>query len=97
MKRTLYTLLLLFLSLFGITSLSAQNTIKGVLLDDSKGEAIPFAQVYLDGTNHWSSTDINGYFVINKIPDYKDDVRFFLFHVFEVTGKSPGIKGGTYM
>ena len=69
MKRTLYTLLLLFLSLFGITSLSAQNTIKGVLLDDSKGEAIPFAQVYLDGTNHWSSTDINGYFVINKIPD----------------------------
>lgn len=50
-------------------SLSAQNIIKGVLLDDEKGEAIPFAQVFLDGTKHWASTDINGYFVINKIPD----------------------------
>lgn len=66
MKRTLLTL---FFVLFGITSLSAQNIIKGVLLDDEKGEAIPFAQVFLDGTKHWASTDINGYFVINKIPD----------------------------
>ena len=66
MKRTLS---ILFLLLFGFTSLSAQNIIKGVLLDDEKGEAIPFAQVFLDGTKHWASTDINGYFVINKIPD----------------------------
>ena len=59
-----YLLFLLF-----ATTAFAQNTIKGVLLDDNKGEAIPFAQVFLDGTNHWASTDINGYFVINKIPD----------------------------
>ncbi len=66
MKRTLS---ILFFLLIGFTSLSAQNIIKGVLLDDEKGEAIPFAQVFLDGTKHWASTDINGYFVINKIPD----------------------------
>ncbi len=63
------TLSILFFLLISFTSLSAQNIIKGVLLDDEKGEAIPFAQVFLDGTKHWASTDINGYFVINKIPD----------------------------
>ncbi|MBP5189638.1 MAG: TonB-dependent receptor [Bacteroidales bacterium] len=67
MKLKLYIFFILQIAL--ITSLAAQNTIKGVLLDDEKGEAIPFAQVFLDGTNHWGSTDINGYFVINKIPD----------------------------
>lgn len=75
MKKTLYILLLL---LFCGATASAQNTIKGVLLDADKGEAIPFAQVYLEGTNHWSSTDINGYFVISKIPngDYVIKVRY---------------------
>ena len=70
----------LFFFLFILSTLTsfAQNTIKGVLIDDSKGEAIPFAQVYLEGTNHWSSTDINGYFLINKIPngDYVIKVRY---------------------
>ena len=69
MKRIIYILLFSLFSLFNFQFLAAQNTIKGVLLDDSKGEAIPFAQVFLDGTKHWASTDINGYFVINKIPD----------------------------
>lgn len=75
MKKTLYILLLLFVS---FSTAIAQNTIKGVLLDADKGEAIPFAQVYLEGTNHWSSTDINGYFVISKIPngDYVIKVRY---------------------
>ena len=69
MKRIIYILLFSLFSIFNFQFLAAQNTIKGVLLDDAKGEAIPFAQVFLDGTKHWASTDINGYFVINKIPD----------------------------
>lgn len=75
MKKAIYTFLLLFL---GVAAASAQNTVKGVLLDADKGEAIPFAQVYLDSTNHWSSTDINGYFVISKIPNgnYVIKVRY---------------------
>ena len=68
MKKPLYIVLFL-LSFFGVQVLQAQNTIKGVLMDDEKGEAIPFAQVFLDGTKYWSSTDINGYFLINKVPD----------------------------
>ncbi len=61
----------LFFLLFILSTLTtfAQNTIKGVLLDDDKGEAIPFVQVFLEGTKYWSSTDLNGYFLINKIPD----------------------------
>ena len=65
MKRL--TIFILFL-LISLTTF-AQNAIKGVLLDNDKGEAIPFAQVFLEGTKYWASTDINGYFIINKIPD----------------------------
>lgn len=84
MKKTLYILLLLFVS---FSTAIAQNTIKGVLLDADKGEAIPFAQVYLEGTNHWSSTDINGYFVISKIPngDYVIKVRYIGYEEYSST------------
>ena len=60
------------------SSLFSQNTIKGVLIDDDQGEAIPYAQVFLEGTNYWSTTDLNGYFVINKIPNgtYTLKVRY---------------------
>ena len=59
----------IFLSLlcFAVSSLSAQ-TIKGVLYDESNGEAIPFANVVLDGTKHGAATDLNGFFLINKLP-----------------------------
>jgi len=66
MKKILSLIVLLACAMGGAM---AQNTVKGVLLDDEKGEAVPFAQVFLEGTNHWASTDINGYFVISKIPD----------------------------
>ena len=42
---------------------------KGVLFDESNGEAIPFANVVLDGTTHGCATDINGFFLINKVPE----------------------------
>lgn len=47
----------------------SQNTVKGVLYDDATGEAIPFANVILEGTSYAASTDLNGFFLINKIPD----------------------------
>ena len=67
-NRFRYLLALLALLLVS-TAAMAQNTIKGVLEDADKGEAVPFAHVYLDGTKHWTTTDINGYFIITKIPD----------------------------
>lgn len=69
---TLVTILLLSLTLH------AQNTIKGVIYDNANGEAVPFANVMLDGTRLGAATDINGFFLLNKIPDgkYKLVVRF---------------------
>jgi len=48
-------------------ALQAQ-TVKGVLTEDETGEAIPFANVVLDGTRYGNATDINGFFLINKMP-----------------------------
>lgn len=64
-RLLLLPLLLLACSL----SATAQNTVKGVLYDDASGEAIPFANVLIEGTKHAAQTDINGFFLINKIPD----------------------------
>ena len=63
------SLLILFLCSFHLAS--AQCTVKGVLFDESNGEAIPFANVVLDGTTHGCATDINGFFLINKVPEGK--------------------------
>ncbi len=61
-------LLIFAFSLITFASI-AQCTIKGVLLDEKNGEAIPFATILLEGTNHGATTDLNGFFLINKIPD----------------------------
>ncbi|MBQ9588032.1 MAG: TonB-dependent receptor [Bacteroidales bacterium] len=65
-KQIFFLWVLLMVAMMGAV---AQNVVKGSLIDDEKGEAVPFAQVFLEGTNYWASTDINGYYVINKIPD----------------------------
>lgn len=68
MKRKLIAFMALVLCM--CTAL-AQNTVKGVLYDENNGEAIPFANVMLEGTSFGSQTDINGFFLINKVPDGK--------------------------
>ncbi|MBP5516945.1 MAG: TonB-dependent receptor [Bacteroidales bacterium] len=78
----LHLLPLLLLCMVG--TVSAQNTVKGVLMDEDKGEAIPYARVFLEGTNYWSTTDNNGYFLINKVPDgtYTLCARFSTYEDF---------------
>ena len=73
MKRFSFILLLAIFAL----PLSAQ-TVKGVLTDDETGEAIPFANVVLDKTRYGVATDINGFYLINKMPEgtYTLRVRF---------------------
>ena len=57
---------------------------KGVLTDEATGEAIPFANVVLDGTRYGAATDLNGFFLINKMPagDYTLRVRFVGYQEF---------------
>ncbi len=58
----------LFLLLFCSTVVLQAQTIKGLLTEEETGEAIPFANVVLDGTRYGNATDINGFFLINKMP-----------------------------
>ena len=75
MKRTL---LIIIFNLFIATGAWAQGTVKGVLFDESNGEAIPFANVVLNGTAYGCATDLNGFFLINRVPsgEYTLRVRF---------------------
>ena len=73
MKKTV------LLTLFFLCSATLfAQTVKGVLTDEETGEAIPFANVVLDGTRYGAATDINGFFLINKMPEgsYTLRVRF---------------------
>lgn len=76
MKKALYILLLFQLSFFN--SLQAQGIVKGVVFDESNGESVPFANVMLDDTRLGCATDINGFYLISKVPagTYTLRVRF---------------------
>ena len=68
MRKKIFLLLLLQISFLGLNYISAQGTVRGTLFDDSNGEAVPFANVILDGTNYGCATDLSGFFLINKVP-----------------------------
>ena len=78
MKKALYIFLIFQFSILNLQFAWGQCTVKGVLFDESNGEAIPFANVVLDGTNHGCATDINGFFLINKVKEgtYTLKVRY---------------------
>ena len=87
MKKYLYIFLLFQFSILNLQWVSAQCTVKGVLFDESNGEAIPFANVVLDGTSHGCATDINGFFLINKIPagQYTLKVKYMGYEEYSET------------
>lgn len=64
MTRTFYTFCLLFISLIGF---SQNATIRGFVYNKANGEPVAFSNVYLKGTTTGASTDLNGYFSINKV------------------------------
>ena len=43
-------------------------TVRGFVYEEESGEPAIFANVVLDGTSFGASTDVNGYFLISKIP-----------------------------
>ncbi len=61
--------LVTFFFLATVSQLRAQNgTIRGFVYEASTGEPIIFSNVYIEGSTHGSSTDINGHFSITKLP-----------------------------
>lgn len=89
MKKALYIFLIFQFSILNLQFVWGQCTVKGVLFDESNGEAIPFANVVLyerdpsganveKQTTHGCATDINGFFLINKVKEgtYTLKVRY---------------------
>ena len=65
--------IIIFLSifLFIVSSVYGQNataTISGFVYEDSNGEALIGANVFLEGTQIGASTNQNGYYVIPRAP-----------------------------
>jgi len=60
---------LLFFCAFALSAQSGTCTIRGSVFDAGSGEPILFGSVYLEGTNYGTTTDINGFYSINKIPE----------------------------
>lgn len=48
-------------------SFSQNATVRGFVYNKENGEPVPFANVYLKGTTTGGSSDLNGFFSINKI------------------------------
>ncbi|MBO2523808.1 MAG: TonB-dependent receptor [Bacteroidetes bacterium] len=62
--------LLVFLMMTSVFAYAqGDNSIKGFVYETSNGEPVMFANVFLKGTTLGSTTDINGYFSITRIPD----------------------------
>lgn len=68
----LYTALFLLLfaaPIAGLNQVYAQDaTIRGFIYEHETGEPVIFTNAYLYKTTYGASTDVNGYYVINKIP-----------------------------
>jgi hypothetical protein len=63
-------LIIIYLMLFSASFAFPQNvaSIKGFITEEETGEAVIFTSVYLKGTQYGAITDVNGYYVISKIP-----------------------------
>ena len=87
MKRFLHIFLFFTLSLFSFQFSWGQGAVRGTLFDESNGEAIPFANVVLDGTRFGCATDLSGFFLINKVPagEYTLRVRYMGYEEYSET------------
>ena len=65
-RKKIRALLAVFLCLFPILSFG-QNAIQGTVTEN--GQAVPFSNIYLEGTSFGTASDENGNYYISDIPD----------------------------
>jgi hypothetical protein len=53
---------------FFLAQSQANGTLKGFLYEKGTGEAVPFANVFLRGTNIGGNTDLNGFLALTASP-----------------------------
>ncbi len=78
--------LLLGLILFPSFILAQEATIRGFVYEEENGEPAMFSNIFLEGTTFGASSDVNGYFLINKIPagNYNLKVTYLGFDTISV-------------
>ncbi|MCF6270891.1 MAG: TonB-dependent receptor [Melioribacteraceae bacterium] len=80
MRKSLFVLILLFLSL-SVSSISADydlattGKIAGRITDAATGDALPFVNIIVMGTNYGAASDIDGYYSILNIPPGTYEVK----------------------
>ena len=75
-KKNILKVIIFFLFLFATTIYSAEyGKIKGVVKDAITGEALFGANVFIKGTSLGSATDVNGMYIIGKVPSGKYTVK----------------------
>jgi len=66
--KRLLILGLIFNFFISLNIFSQTGSIKGFIKEDETGEPVIFTSVYLQGTQYGAISDINGYYVISKVP-----------------------------
>lgn len=61
-------LITIFLVLLSPFILAQTGSIKGTVIERRSGNPVPYANVYLKGTNHGAVTDDKGFYMISKVP-----------------------------
>ncbi len=65
MKKKILIAIALVISIGGFAQ---RGSIKGFVYDKETGEPILFTNVYMKGTTYGAATDINGFYVVSKVP-----------------------------
>jgi hypothetical protein len=74
-----YTLLCVLFLLICALSLQGQNILKGFVYESTTGGALPYCMIHLSGTEIGAMTDVNGAFIIAKIPNGEYVVKVSVF------------------
>ncbi|MDA3868081.1 MAG: TonB-dependent receptor [Salinivirgaceae bacterium] len=77
--------LLITASLISIFAVAQTGSVKGFVYDKDTGEPIIFTNVFLEGTSHGVATDVNGVYVISRVPegDYTLVIKYMGYETFE--------------
>jgi hypothetical protein len=78
--------LFIFLLIIPAFSIAQEASIRGFVYEEETGEPAFFANIYFKGTTFGSSADVNGYYVISKVPagDYTLIITYLGFDTIQV-------------
>ena len=85
--KRLLLFIILPLLLHNLPAISQTASIKGFIKEDATGEPVIFTSVFLKGTTFGAISDVNGYYVILKIPpgDYTLMITYMGFDSLQIT------------